>query len=252
MSSVSKQKTEFFESEEQEKYLLYSKAAINHALLNLSKRPETLTAYFNQGREYLLTAILAVLPERGLIVLEYSPNDKLNQQLLSHGRAICVARPENIHIKFSCDGLQQARFAGCQAFAAPLPENLYRRQRREFFRISTSIAYPVYCHIPRAGEDELILSVEDIGCGGIGLIASTLAFNPEIGAVFPECTIDLLEFGSVTLDLEICNNFLRVQHNGRKVRCLGCAFHALSQDKISIIQHYIYRLQFEQRALAKR
>lgn len=244
-------KTELSEVEEHEKYLLYSRTAIINVLSELSKRPDIITAYFNNGREYLLTAVLTVLPERDLVVLDYGADEKLNQRILAADRVVCVTKHDNISIKFSCAGVQRAKYQDRQAFAALLPETLFRLQRREFFRVTTPIFNPLKCWIQMPAAREQELNIVDISCGGLGLADPFCQFEPEVGSILRECRIELAEFGMITCDLEVRNSFLQPQSDGSKMRRLGCAFVNLPLDKNALIQRYIHRVQIEQKAIKR-
>ncbi|PKM46221.1 MAG: hypothetical protein CVV05_04410 [Gammaproteobacteria bacterium HGW-Gammaproteobacteria-1] len=244
-------KTELFDGSDDDRFLLTSRTAISNVLLDLSKRPDILTAYFNHGKEYILTAVLAVMPERNLVVLDYGADEKLNQRLLDYGRAVCVTKHDNISIKFGCNILQRAKFQDRQALAASLPETLFRQQRREFFRVSMPLVNTVKCLIPRLDQDELALNVVDISCGGVGLIDPKNRFAPEVGTVLEGCRIDLPDSGPLVFDLVVRNSFMQAQNDGSQVRRLGCSFSGLSLDKNAVIQRYIHRVQIEQKAKSK-
>lgn len=241
-------KTELFDGGDDERFLLASKAAITNVLIELSKRPDILTAYFNHGKEYILTAVLAVIPERNLLVLDYGADEKLNQRLLACGRAVCVTKHDNISIKFSCDILQRAKFQDRHAFAAALPESLFRQQRREFFRVALPHINAVKCHIPLSDQPEVALTMTDISCGGVGLLATTHQFNPELGTVLAGCRAELPDSGTLVFDLVVRNNSLVTQNDGSQVRRIGCAFHGLPLDKSAIIQRLVHRMQIAQKA----
>lgn len=241
-------KTELFDGGDDERFLLTSQTAIANVLTDLSKRPDILTAYFNHGKEYILTAVLKVMPERNLLVLDYGADEKLNQRLLEYGRAVCVTKHDNISIKFGCNILQRAKFQERQALAASLPETLYRQQRREFFRVPLPTVNTIKCHVPQPEQEPLALNMTDISCGGIGLIDPQRRFNPEVGTMLQGCRVDLPETGTLVFDLVVRNSFLQPQNDGSQVRRIGCAFVGLPLDKNAIIQRYIHRVQIEQKA----
>lgn len=244
-------KTELSEIEEQEKYLLYSRTAIINVLSELSKRPDIITAYFNGGREYLLTAVLTVLPERDLVVLDYGTDEKRNLRMLAADRIVCVTKHDNISIKFSCEELQRAKFQERQAFAARLPETLFRLQRREFFRVSTPVFNPLKCLIPDEEHAAMEWNIVDISVGGVGLADPSCRFVPELGTLLRDCQIDLGEFGILICDMVVRNSFLQSQNDGSKLRRLGCAFVNLPLDKNATLQRYIHRIQIEQKAIKR-
>ncbi len=244
-------KTELFDGEDQERFLLYSKTAIGNVLTDLSKKPDILTAYFNNGREYILTAVLTVMHERNLVVLDYGADEKLNRRLLEYGRAVCVTKHDNISIKFAVDGLQRAKFQDRQALAGALPQTLYRQQRREFFRVTTPVLNPIKCHIPRPDGQTLELNVMDISCGGLSLGDPAGVFDVEINAILTGCHIELPEMGTLHCNLQVRNEFMQHQNVGQPLHRIGCSFVNLTLDKNALIQRYIHRVQIEQKALAK-
>lgn len=237
--------------EEQERYLIHSRLEIQRVLNELRKRPDIITAYFNQGKEYLLTAVLDVLPDRDLVVLDYGPDEKQNQRALDGGRLVCVTKHDNIDIKFTCDDLKRARYQGGQVFAAPLPASLYRLQRREYFRVSMPSVNPVLCEIPREGEEEpLALPLVDLSVGGVGLLDREQRLDTETRAPLPGCRIELPGFGALHCDLEVRNIVPLPGRDGRgKARRIGCAFGSLSMDQHVMVQRYIHKVQVEQNAV---
>lgn len=245
-------RTELFDYEEQEKYLLYSRTAIINVLHELTKRPDIITAYFNNGREYILTAVLSVIPDRDLVVLDYGADEKQNRRLLEHGRVVCVTKHDNISIKFSLEGVQRAKFQERQALAAPVPETLFRLQRREYYRVPTSTLNPLKCFVPQPDGSELLVNVADISCGGVGLVDPRNTFAPEVGTILGGCRIELPEYGNLHCDLQVRNTFMQRQNDGNQVRRIGCAFIALPVDKNALIQRYIHRVQVELKAISGR
>lgn len=242
------QKTTLFDDGDEDRFLLTSKFAINNVLLDLGKRPEIITAYFNHGKEYILTAVLGVMPDRDLLVLDYGAVESQNRRLLEYGRATCVTRHESISIKFSCEILQTARFQGRQAFAARLPETLYRKQQREFFRVALPRINPYRCHLDVPGYGSFSLNVCDISVGGLSLIEPDLKFDPEIGTLLPGCRAELGDNETFTVDLKVRNTLLITQNDGKQVRRIGCSFEGLLVDKSAQIQRLIHKIQLEQKA----
>lgn len=239
-------KTTLVDNNDDERFLLTSKFAINNVLLNLAKRPEIITAYFNHGKEYILTAVLAVMPERDLLVLDYGPDEKQNQRMLDYGRVICVTKHDSVSIKFNCNILKRAKLQDRQAFAASIPDSLFRQQRREFFRVTMPQVHPFKCHINIPDQAEIILAISDISVGGLCLIEPTEQFNPAPGTLLPNCHIELPDMGTLVFDLVVRSNFMTIQNDGARVRRVGCAFHKLPMDKNAVIQRFLHRLQIDQ------
>lgn len=237
--------------EEQDKYLIRSKLEITRVLNDLAKKPDIITAYFNHGKEYLLTAVISALPDRNLLVLDYGPDEHVNERALAADRVVCVTKHDNISIKFACRGLKRARFQGDKVFAAPIPESLFRLQRREFFRVKTPTVNPIICRIPVDDEQVLELPLVDISCGGIGMKDPGHRLDVEIRDILPGCAIELPDFGTLEVDLQVRNIANTPEKGNSDARRLGCAFLNLPLDRNVVVQRFINKVEVEQRALAR-
>ena len=237
------QKTELFEPRNAEQYLLYSKPEIVRVLRDLAKRPEIITAYFDGG--YFLTAVLGVLPDRDMVVLDYGPDEQLNARALQSDRVVCVTRQDHVSVRFTCTHLHPAKYQGRAALAAPLPESVYRPQRREFFRVATPTYNPLRLRIPRGFGDPLELPLVDLSCGGVSVydFAEELEVNP--GQIVEGCGLELPGFGRFVCDMEV-RNLQRVRMNdGSEAKRVGLQFRALAIDSNALVQRYLHKLQME-------
>ena len=246
----SAQRTPIDSIEEHERYLIYSRLEIQRVLNDLSRRPDIITAYFNHGKEYFLTAVLNVLSDREIVVLDYGPDEKQVQRAIDYGRLVCVTKHHNIDIKFTCTALKRARYQGAQALAAPLPESLYRLQRREFFRVTMPSANPVYCQIPQPEGEPLALPVADLSVGGVGLLDRGGSLGAQLREVMPDCTMELPGFGTLATGLEVRNIVELPKKDGASRRRIGCAFTGLNMEQSVLLQRYINQVQIDQKALA--
>ncbi len=248
-TSDPRQKTELFEpTQGQEEYILRSRDQVISVLKELSKRPDIVTAYFGGGKHHMLTAVLAVLPERDLAVLDIGPEETLNRRAQAAERLVCVTKHDGVAVRFSLSGLSRAKFQGREVFAAPLPESVLRLQRREFFRVHVPLMNPVTCRIPCPDGGTLTLNVSDISVGGIGLIDPTFRIEPIPTTVLEQCYLTIPDFDSFNVDLEIRSAHRLRQRDGNEVNRIGCRYAHLAPDKLVIIQRYINKLQIEQRA----
>jgi c-di-GMP-binding flagellar brake protein YcgR len=244
-------KSSLSDIEEQEKYLIHRQKVISRILLSLSKRPDIITAYFDGGSKYILTAVLAVLSDREMLVLDVGPNDALNKQLLQTGRATCVTRHDHIAIRFAVEGLERARYQGQAAFVAPLPKSLFRLQRREFFRVSIPVMKPVSCICTHPTLGALAFEVFDISAGGVGLVNTNEYYTPEVMEQLESCALNLPDQEPLILDLEVRNSYQSPKSDGTVVQRVGCIFRDLDMRQNTLLQRYITRVQLEQKALSK-
>lgn len=225
-------------------FLLRNKSEIRAQLITLARQPDIITAYFNGGKEYLLTAVLGVIDDRGLLVLDIGPDDATTKRAIASGRLVCTTRHDGVPIRFSCEPLQSARFQALPAIATPLPESLYRMQRREFFRVTTPRIYGPRCEIPNPlGGDPYLLTVTDICAGGVGMLDTSQRMKAETLERFEGCRILLPEHGEISVNLMICNNGTQTTASGELIPRYGAAFEGMSISDNANLQRYIYHLQ---------
>ena len=236
---------------DKEKYLLKSRDAVVMSLLDLSKKPELITAYYDHNNESMITTVIDVLPERDLVILECGPDSNKNRQLLAGGSTTCLSKHNDIDIRFRLNGLRSARYQGQPVFAASIPDSLLRLQRREFFRVHAPLMAPITCHFEHE-EKELELPLADISIGGLALIDAKKRFSAKQGILLPQCTLSFPDKGGeVEVSLEVRGIFMYGQNEGQKVRRIGCAYLDLGPSDSHFIQRYINRLQIQQKNLAR-
>jgi c-di-GMP-binding flagellar brake protein YcgR len=237
------QRTALFEIQDQ--YLLHSKPEIMRVLRDLAKKPDIITAYLNGGAHFFLTAVLGVLPDRDLVVLDYGADESINELALTAERVVCVTRHEHVSVRFTCTRLQRARYQGRTVFAAPLPESVYRPQRREYFRVITPTLVPLKIRVPRPDADPLELVVVDLSCGGAAMYDPEQSFEPSPGELIKGCGLELPGFGHVVFDLEIRNRIPTRRNDGSPQVRIGAQFRGLTIDGTAQLQRYLHKLQLD-------
>ncbi len=238
------EKTAIDSVEDHDRYVLHSEGEIRNQLLNLSKKPDIITAYFNGGKEFLLTAVLGVLKDRKMVVLDVGPDDEVTQKAIKSNRLVCTTRSMGVPIKFSVDGLQSAKYQGRSAIAASMPESLFRKQRREFFRVQVPRVNSPQCTLrPDKDSPPITLQVIDLSVGGLSFIAHEEIFKPNLRDIFRDCLIQLPEFGEFRIDIEVCNKGVFFTGKNEAIPRIGVAFLNISTQINLHLQRYIYHLQ---------
>jgi hypothetical protein len=98
-------------------------------------------------------------------VLDYGPDEGLNQQALQAGKWNVVAFPNQVKVQFSCQQFGKTEFEGRDAFLAQIPTSLLRMQKREYYRVATPTITPLKCAVPLLEEESL---------STVGVICKTL------------------------------------------------------------------------------
>lgn len=232
------------------KYILHEKGEILFVLKSLLERVSQITIFFNEGKDLLLTTLIAVEGDR--ILLDFGASMETNRKALTVPKLFCVASLEKVRIQFLLRGLRQVDFEGRPAFSADYPTDVLRLQRREFFRLTMPITRPLKCQIPIAeaesGNNFIIdVNVVDISGGGLAMaLPDGVVFDKD--REFADCRIELPEVGVLTTTLRVCNQFEITLRSGAHVKRAGCQFVGLPGPMLTMVQRYIIKVERERKA----
>lgn len=206
---------------------------------------------FRAGEEMFLTTLLAVQPDKQMLIFDCSGSPESNRRFLQSERNIFVARPGGIHVQFVGGRPWEVLYGGSQAFAIALPDHLVRWQRREFFRIDTPRVKPLQFYGRLPGGGLLTLAVHDISVSGIGLGAALLADDLVTGSVLPACHFSLPEDAHDLLFSATVRHITEQDSRGgfRQWR-LGLQFNDLPRPAEARVQRYITHLERERHELS--
>ncbi len=230
------------------RFLIRSSAQIVQILRALAEHNEIVTAYFNRGREFLLTAIVDVdLPTR-TVLLDRGSDETLNQKLLASDRVVLVSAHEKVKVQFSVRQVRAAEYEGRPALAIELPVELLKLQRRDFFRIRTGLQPPVRCTLRLGEGPALALTVLDISIGGVSAHGQLPPGQGQIGTRFTGTTVQVGDEGSFDVDLELRNLSEVRLRNGVDTARLGLSFVDLPDRAQKVIQRYILKTERDRRS----
>ena len=228
--------------DDHDRYLLHSPTEIRNELLNLAKKPDIISAYFNNGNDFILTAVLGVLSDRGLLVLDVGPDDAITRRAIAGDKLVCTTRSNGVPIKFTCTGLRSAKFQGHAAIAAAIPATLHRQQRREYFRVSAPRINSPLLILQDPQDNPLELCVLDVSIGGLCLTHLADGFHPEILDEFHDALLRLPDFGELTVSIQIRNQG-RFVRGAEILPRFGATFLHLGMQENLQLQRYLYHLQ---------
>jgi c-di-GMP-binding flagellar brake protein YcgR len=241
---------ELMEADRYKSYLLHSATEIQFVLRDLTRATDLITAYFNGGDDFLLTALLAV-DDKG-IVLDYGASDETNRKALAARKMILIATHDRVKIQFAVSGVVETQHEGRPAFRAPLPQKLLRLQRREYYRLMAPVAYPLKCELTLLQEDGTPRNIEaqvvDISGGGIAVMTAPSGFKFSVGQHFESCTLELPDIGTIRAELRVCNLFDVTLRNGSRSKRCGCQFMNLSAAMVTMVERYIMKVERERKA----
>lgn len=225
-----------------DQYMLHSKGEINQRLKQLIKGKSMVTAHCDNGTT-MNTSIIDIIREMELVVLDYGIDEKLVQQLLQSGRVIFKSQFEGVTAQFTTTSLTKAKYQNEPVIAVPIPATMLWLQRRQAYRVRIPLGMPVYCEIPFRDGVIQKFKLFDISAGGISLDDEDNLLKGEPGNVLENCTLELPEFGRVTLQLEERNCFpINKNDPGRGQRC-GFCFYNLGMTDQALITRYIHAIE---------
>lgn len=230
-------------------YMVHSRMEIIYILRAIQHKNELITAYFNQGKDFILTSIIDVDADNGTVVFDYGANEQLNQRLMESDKVILVTTQDKVKIQFVTGRMREIMHLGRPAFSAHLPAELLKLQRREYYRLATPLVSPIKCSITKPEGGKFEATIVDISLGGIAITHYQGKLKFEVGDRFSACRIVLPEIGTVTTDIEIRNEQEVTLKNGAKSHRAGCMFINLHQSQQVMIQRYIIKLDRERRAI---
>jgi c-di-GMP-binding flagellar brake protein YcgR len=229
-------------------YLLHSPREILAVLQQVVAQGDLVTVYFNSGKDFLLTTLLAVNDRE--ILLDRGSSEDMNRRALEAGKIFCITRHDKVKLQFILPSVREAQYEGRSIFSSVLPETLLRLQRREYFRLRTPITRPLICDIPVVMSDGSVQiyahNVIDISLGGLSLQVDTVPFVTD--QEWPDCTLDLPQIGVINTTLRIVNLYETTLRNGQPSLRAGCQFANLPTSAQNLIQRYIVRMERERKA----
>jgi flagellar brake protein len=220
---------------------------IAYILRGLMKAGALVTLYFNRGREFVVSAVLGVEPERGFVVLDSGANAELNDRLLRGGEISMVSSQDGVRVQFVGSKVEGISFDGRLAFRIPFPDSVVKLQRREYYRLLTPLLNPLKCEVPAAEGQRVEMPIADISLGGVCLVGECAGAVLEPETMLEDCRIPLPEAGVIRTNMCVRNSYVVVLKNGASSRRTGCEFIKLGAQQEAMLQRYIIRLERERR-----
>jgi flagellar brake protein len=234
-------------------YLLHSRSEILAVLRSLIQKRAMISVYFDEGRAFFLTTLIALASENRELVFDIGSNEENNLKALQAKKLIFTALVDKVKIQFSLDRLATTESDGRPAFLGALPETLLRLQRREFFRLGTPVINPLKLKatLRRADDSAFLIDLPlvDISGGGIGLMATPeQAILFERGTRLEDARIMLPEEGILVTTLWVRNRFEVTARNGTPYVRIGCEYLDIPPGRLTMVQRYITRVERERKA----
>lgn len=244
---------ELEQSDDYSKYLLHSRSEILAVLRTLIQKGSMITVYFDHGRSFLLTSVIALSDDNRRFILDIGSDSEMNRKALLADKLIFTTVVDKVKVQFSLDKLSATQSGGRPALLAKVPEQLLRLQRREFFRLSTPVANPLKLSTTITRADASVLPIElplmDISGGGVGLTASAEQLDLlKRDDTLSDCKIMLPDEGLLVATIRVRSQVEVTTRSGARFFRIGCEFIDLPPSRMTLIQRYITRVERERKA----
>lgn len=233
------------DDERRSKYYVRDRQQIVAVLNELRKKSTNLFAYYRTGQRNIVTSIVAVFPNKDLLILETATSQRCHNEILREGSLFCFAKVYRIQVNFQLIGIQETSFRDDAVYVSPFPDGIYRPQRRDFFRVATPILTPVMCSFTKEDIGAQKLTLVNVSVGGVCLVDSNPNHQYLLGELLTDVVLELDGFGTIESTLKVQNIIWTSRKYGRKAIRIGCRFIGLSMADSTLIQRYLHRLQLE-------
>jgi c-di-GMP-binding flagellar brake protein YcgR len=234
----------FYNDDEEEKFLIHSKKEIQLTLHAIAQKKSRAVLYFDHGKQFIMTVILAVDHEG--MWLDVGPSAADNEQILRSDEFVLVSMHHHAKVQLAGSRIYQVNYAGKPSFYMQLPERMLRLQRRDYFRLPIPPSAALKCVIPATpdlSDQSHEVTIMDISVGGVALVCKEQGIRLETGQTYPDCRINLPGIGTLVATVEVRNLFEVSAKNGVVTKHAGCEFVRLSGQMSMLLQRYIAQMQ---------
>jgi c-di-GMP-binding flagellar brake protein YcgR len=188
--------------------------------------------------------------DRGHLGISVEPNDPALGGLLESQEVVVVAYLESIKVQFDIQNLVLVHGQrGCVLNCA-YPRELFRFQRRNAYRVRTSLRNSPVARVRHTdiAEMQLALRVVDLSIGGCALFLPQDVPPMTVGGVMNRVELDLDTDTRLHLDVRL-QHVTMLSSEARGVR-LGCEFVRPDAGALRTLQRYIDQTQKRSRLLS--
>lgn len=230
-------------------YYLETRTEVVQILRSLNDHADSLAVYFDQGRNFILTALLEVRPNQETFVFDLGSSDDTNKKLLASEKLLFVGIQNGIRVQWSTGPAARAQYGGSDAFVAWLPQTVLRLQRRDYYRVVIPRAMEARCHIPDAKTGHEGLTIHDISVGGLCVIANDALSKAQVLDRFQRCAIALGDLGDIQETLEVRHVTPVSLRGGKSQVRVGLRFLDIGAGDQAKIQRFLVKIEQAKRAL---
>lgn len=225
------------------KYIVRDPRQIRMLIQALVDQRAMLSVHPDGRGQFFPSAVLEV--DDGGLLLDGSRLSSVNRSVAEAGFLLCFAQVDRVEVRFRVERPRRQEEDGYVAFRTALPGELRHLQRREFYRLETPVADPLWCRFPDPdGGEPLRWRVADISAGGMAvLLPPGQEHVLELQQCYPGCVLELPKGTAITLTLVVRNLVTRTRTDGTEQLRAGLRFEDLPRGADALIQRHIFRIE---------
>ncbi|QPQ22851.1 flagellar brake protein [Lonsdalea populi] len=237
-----------------EKFLKRNKLAICATLRELHKNNTTLMV--NHARGHFISNILDVQPDDNTFIFDLGGT--MQESDVFDAELNFVAEPAGAKVEFKANVVSKIDYQGLPAFRAEIPADLYRIQRRSYFRINSPAWPPMICRGSLPDDSRFQFTIKDLSLGGVCLLSEQedVAEQLEQGEILENVTLELGTYGEFSIDVQFISHAVSrivcAKGEVKKVQRLSFKFPCLTPAQERSLQQVITALELEQHEKRKR
>lgn len=252
MENINALKSETLSADEAEAFSIVSAMEIEAILRNIGENSSRVALYYGGNNYFILTTIMGV--DHSGFWLEQGPSSMDNKQITESDDLFLVSSYLGVKIQFATGQAYDVEYDGYPAFYFYMPEEIYRLQRRECFRLNLPPSESLHCLIPAQSGENLKktspkeqrlhkVAVKDISAGGIKLTCAKDEMDLEKGQVYENCKIDLPGVGTINVTLIVRSVTTLTTKSAQTIQSAGCEFDNIDGASSILLQRYVTNLQ---------
>ncbi|MBY0577284.1 MAG: flagellar brake protein [Gallionellaceae bacterium] len=241
---------------EKEEFSIVNAKETEAILGNMAENISRVALYYNNASCFILTTVMGV--DHSGFWLEQSPSSTDNAAILESDDLFLVSSHLTAKVEFAPGQAYDVEYDGYPAFYFYMPEEIYRLQRRECFRLdlppseSLRCVIPVQPDKPTTGKQQSHqVAIMDISLGGVKLSCAEGELDLDEGQVYENCQIDLPNTGTIKVEITVRSLYIQITKSKQTIKRAGCQFTKIDGASSILLQRYLTNLQRAARARAE-
>lgn len=219
-------------------YRINSIQEIDQILLQILEQGILLRMHGGNPQHAVITTLIDIDFDSETLIIDSAAQQTMNQQLVDREQAFFEAVVDHVSIEFSVSPISHTTYDQRPALSGPIPHSLRRLQRRNSFRIQSSVTNPATCTL-MIKDDAITFPIFDISASGLSFLDEKQIVEAHKGKIFANTQLHLPGIGHVAVDLQIVRQQNHYLASGKGIPRFGCAFFALKGPEQIRIQNYI-------------